>query len=187
MNRDADGFLINTSDWSTEVMNQMAIEDGFEITDEVEKYIMKAREMFNTTGTVPAVRVFAKEFGMDRKAKELYEVFESGPMKKIAKYGGLPKPTWLCKNTNEICINNGAKSELGMELATLYAKNNYNLYLAGRSIEKIRPQSEVLEKQYNNKVTLCELDVTDTSSIKDFYNSLKIKPIGIDLCGRLLS
>ncbi|MBC8399555.1 MAG: TusE/DsrC/DsvC family sulfur relay protein, partial [Flavobacteriales bacterium] len=28
-----------------------------------------------------------------RKAKELYEVFESGPMKKIAKYGGLPKPT----------------------------------------------------------------------------------------------
>ena len=60
---------------------------------EIEKYIMKAREMYNATGTVPAVRVFAKEFGMDRKAKELYEVFESGPMKKIAKYGGLPKPT----------------------------------------------------------------------------------------------
>ena len=93
MNRDADGFLINTSDWSTEIMNQMAIEDGFEITDEVEKYIMKAREMYSATGTVPAVRVFAKEFGMDRKAKELYEVFESGPMKKIAKYGGFPKPT----------------------------------------------------------------------------------------------
>ena len=93
MNRDADGILINTSDWSTERMSEMAIEDGFEITDEVEKYIMKAREMFNATGTVPAVRVFAKEFGMDRKAKELYKVFESGPMKKIAKYGGLPKPT----------------------------------------------------------------------------------------------
>jgi tRNA 2-thiouridine synthesizing protein E len=49
--------------------------------------------MFNQTGTVPAVRTFAKEFGMDRKATKLYEVFESGPMKKIAKYGGLPKPT----------------------------------------------------------------------------------------------
>ena len=73
----------------------------------------------------------------------------------------------------------GAKSELGMELASLYAKNNYNLYLAGRSIEKIRPQSEILEKQNNNKVTLCELDVTDINSHKDFYNSLKIKPIGI--------
>ena len=73
----------------------------------------------------------------------------------------------------------GAKSELGIELASLYAKNNYNLYLAGRSIEKIRPQSEILEKQNNNKVTLCELDVTDINSHKDFYNSLKIKPIGI--------
>jgi tRNA 2-thiouridine synthesizing protein E len=49
--------------------------------------------MFNETGTVPAVRNFAKEFGMDRKASKLYEVFQSGPMKKIAKYGGLPKPT----------------------------------------------------------------------------------------------
>ena len=93
MNRDADGFLINTSDWSKEIMKKMADDDGFLITDEIEVYIMKAREMFNETGTVPAVRVFAKEFGMDRKAKKLYDVFESGPMKKIAKYGGLPKPT----------------------------------------------------------------------------------------------
>ena len=93
MDRDADGFLINTNDWSRDVMSQMAKEDGFIITDEIEKYIMKARDMFNETGTVPAVRVFAKEFGMDRKASKLYEVFESGPMKKIAKYGGLPKPT----------------------------------------------------------------------------------------------
>ena len=93
LNRDGDGFLINTSDWSEEVMYEMAKSDDMEITEEIKTYINKAREMFNATGTVPAVRVFAKEFGMDRKAKELYEVFESGPMKKIAKYGGLPKPT----------------------------------------------------------------------------------------------
>ena len=93
LNRDGDGFLINTSDWSEEVMYEMAKSDDMEITEEIKTYINKAREMFNATGTVPAVRIFAKEFGMDRKAKELYEVFESGPMKKIAKYGGLPKPT----------------------------------------------------------------------------------------------
>ena len=61
--------------------------------DEIKTYIDKAREMYSKSGTVPAVRIFAKEFGMDRKASKLYEVFESGPMKKIAKYGGLPKPT----------------------------------------------------------------------------------------------
>jgi len=71
----------------------MAKSDDMEITEEIKTYINKAREMFNATGTVPAVRIFAKEFGMDRKASKLYDVFKSGPMKKIAKYGGLPKPT----------------------------------------------------------------------------------------------
>jgi tRNA 2-thiouridine synthesizing protein E len=93
LDRDGDGFLKNTNDWSEEVMIQMAEQDGFLITEEIKTYIEKAREMFNESGTVPAVRIFAKEFGMDRKASKLYDVFKSGPMKKIAKYGGLPKPT----------------------------------------------------------------------------------------------
>ena len=93
LNRDGDGFLINTSDWSEEAMYQMAESDEMEITEEIKMYIDKARQMYNETGTVPAVRIFAKEFGMDRKASKLYDVFKSGPMKKIAKYGGLPKPT----------------------------------------------------------------------------------------------
>jgi tRNA 2-thiouridine synthesizing protein E len=93
LNRDGDGFLINTSDWSEEVMYEMAKSDDMEMTDEIKMYIDKARQMYNETGTVPAVRIFAKEFCMDRKASKLYDVFKSGPMKKIAKYGGLPKPT----------------------------------------------------------------------------------------------
>ena len=68
LNRDGDGFLINTSDWSEEVMYQMAESDGMEITEEIKTYIDRAREMYNETGTVPAVRNFAKEFGMDSQA-----------------------------------------------------------------------------------------------------------------------
>ena len=34
LNRDGDGFLVNTNDWSEEVMQQMAQEDDFVITDE---------------------------------------------------------------------------------------------------------------------------------------------------------
>jgi tRNA 2-thiouridine synthesizing protein E len=93
LERDGDGFLINPDQWTRDVMLEMAEADGFEVTEEIEEYINRAREMYDADGVVPAVRVFAKEFGMDRKAKRLYEVFESGPMKKIAKYGGLPKPT----------------------------------------------------------------------------------------------
>ena len=36
----------------------------------------------------------------------------------------------------------GAKNELGIELANLYARNNYNLYLAGRSIKDIQDKSD---------------------------------------------
>jgi len=50
LNRDGDGFLINTSDWSEEVMYQMAESDGMEITEEIKTYIDRAREMYNETG-----------------------------------------------------------------------------------------------------------------------------------------
>ena len=93
LERDGDGFLVDMNSWNRDVMFEMAAEDGFEITEEVEGYINKAREMYDETQMVPRIRDFGKALGMDRKAKALYEVFESGPMKKIAKYGGLPKPT----------------------------------------------------------------------------------------------
>ena len=90
---DGDGFLIDPSVWNEEIMYEISKRDGLELNEEHVKYIMTAREMYNETGTVPAIRVFAKRFGMNRKAEELYELFESGVMKRIAKYGGLPKPT----------------------------------------------------------------------------------------------
>ena len=73
----------------------------------------------------------------------------------------------------------GAKNELGIELANLYARNNYNLYLAGRSIKDIQDKSNEIEKKYKVKSVLCELDVTNYSSHQKMYDSLEIKPIGV--------
>ena len=42
----------------------------------------------------------------------------------------------------------GAKNELGLELASLYAKNNYNIYLAGRSINDLQVESNNIEEKY---------------------------------------
>ncbi len=89
---DADGFLIDRNQWSKEVMYELAKQDGFTLNDEHVKYIIAAREMYEENSTVPAIRDFAKHFGMNRKAKELYELFHSGVMKRIAKYGALPAP-----------------------------------------------------------------------------------------------
>ena len=73
----------------------------------------------------------------------------------------------------------GAKSELGVELARLYASNQYNLYLAGRSINDMRDEANYLEKTFNIKVALSDLDVTDFISHQKFYESMTIKPIGV--------
>ena len=93
MNRDGDGFLVDMNEWTPEVMNEMAAADGVELTEEMISHINLAREMYENDSMVPRVRDFGKALGMDRKAKGLYDVWKSGPMKQIAKYGGLPKPT----------------------------------------------------------------------------------------------
>jgi len=93
LDRDGDGFLLDMGVWSIAVMHEMASEDGVDMTEEKIMYILKARDMYEVDQMVPRIREFAKALGMDRKAKPLYEAFESGPMKQIAKYGGLPKPT----------------------------------------------------------------------------------------------
>ncbi len=90
---DGDGFLIDPSTWNEEVMYELARRDGLELNEEHVKYILAARSMFEENNTVPPIREFAKHFGMDRKAKPLYELFLSGVMKRVAKYGGLFKPT----------------------------------------------------------------------------------------------
>ena len=91
--RDGDGFLVDMNEWTPEVMNEMAEADGFELTEDMVGYIMKAREMYDEDQTVPPLRVFSKATGGDRKGSHLNALFNGGPMKVIAKYGGLPKPT----------------------------------------------------------------------------------------------
>ncbi len=90
---DGDGFLLDPSIWTEEVAKTLAENEGFQLTEEHMKYILAAREMYERDGVVPPIRIFAQEFGMDRKAQPLYDLFLTGPMKRIAKFGGLPKPT----------------------------------------------------------------------------------------------
>lgn len=87
------GYMVNPSDWTPEAMYWLAEKDGLTLTEEHVEYILAAREMYAENNTVPSIRVFAKSFGMDRKAKPLYELFESGVMKRISKWGGMPQPT----------------------------------------------------------------------------------------------
>lgn len=89
--RDGDGYLENMNDWTEEVGRAMAEADGVELTDEKWQQILKAREYYEEYQQVPPIRKFAKYIDMDQK--EVFNMWMTGPMKPITKYGGLPKPT----------------------------------------------------------------------------------------------
>jgi tRNA 2-thiouridine synthesizing protein E len=89
--RDGDGYLESMDDWSAEIGRAMAEADGVEITDEKWDQIMKAREYYEEFQSVPPIRKFAKF--LDKDQKEIFDLWMTGPMKPITKYGGLPKPT----------------------------------------------------------------------------------------------
>jgi tRNA 2-thiouridine synthesizing protein E len=74
-----------------EVMQEMANEDGMNLTDSMVSQIIAAREYFSENSSVPPIRTFAKVVGIDKKI--LFKEWLTGPMKPITKYGGLPQPT----------------------------------------------------------------------------------------------
>jgi len=89
--RDGDGYLIDMNDWTPEIGQAMADEDHYELNEKMWEHITKAREFYEETGTVPPIRKFAKYVGEDQK--DIFELWLTGPMKPISKYGGMPKPT----------------------------------------------------------------------------------------------
>ncbi len=89
--RDGDGYLRDMNEWTEEVARAMAEADGYELNDTKWEQIMKAREYFEEFGSVPPIRKFAQYIGIDQK--EIFDLWMTGPMKPITKYGGMPKPT----------------------------------------------------------------------------------------------
>ena len=90
-NRDGDGYLVDMSDWTEEIGRAMAVVDSYELNDRKWEQIMKAREFYEQYGSVPPIRKFAKFIEEDQK--DVFDLWMTGPMKPITKYGGMPKPT----------------------------------------------------------------------------------------------
>ncbi|MFP6775675.1 MAG: TusE/DsrC/DsvC family sulfur relay protein [PS1 clade bacterium] len=91
LERTGNGYLVDPTIWSMEVMQEMANEDEMDLTDSMVSQIIAAREYFSENSSVPPIRTFAKVVGIDKKI--LFKEWLTGPMKPITKYGGLPQPT----------------------------------------------------------------------------------------------
>jgi TusE/DsrC/DsvC family sulfur relay protein len=88
---DAEGFLTDPKEWSEELADEIAAENGIaELTPRHWLVVRFMRDRYLATGTAPTIRSLGKESGV--AVKELYELFPKGPAKLAAKIGGIPKP-----------------------------------------------------------------------------------------------
>ena len=88
---DPEGFLLDPADWSRELGEQIAAENGLAQLGERHWQVIEfMRDRYLTTGSAPSIRALGKESGVP--VKELYQLFPKGPAKTAAKIAGIPKP-----------------------------------------------------------------------------------------------
>ncbi len=89
---DAEGFLVDPSQWTPEVAAALARDAGIDpLTPEHWKVIAFCREDAAREGQTPGLRRISKLSGVG--TRELYELFPKGPGKLAALVAGLAKPT----------------------------------------------------------------------------------------------
>jgi len=73
----------------------------------------------------------------------------------------------------------GAKSDIAKEIARVYAKNGYNLYLAARDSSELEDLKTDIEVRSGVEVELKEFDITAYETHQSFYDTLDEKPLGV--------
>lgn len=94
---DKHGYLIDFTQWDTELATELATKDGLELTPNHWEIINFVRSFYLKYNTSPAIRALTKamkeEFGEEKaNSRYLYRLFSEGPAKQATKYAGLPKP-----------------------------------------------------------------------------------------------
>lgn len=95
---DEEGYLVNLSDWSEDVANEIARQESIVMSPNHWEVVNFLRDYYNEYQIAPAVRVLTKaigkKLGPDKgNSTYLYELFPYGPAKQACKIAGLPKPT----------------------------------------------------------------------------------------------
>ncbi|HTT12391.1 MAG TPA: TusE/DsrC/DsvC family sulfur relay protein [Burkholderiaceae bacterium] len=95
---DEEGYLVNLGDWSEDVANFIAKQEGLDMSENHWEVVNFLRKYYEEYQIAPAVRVLTKAIGKtlgpDKgNSQYLYELFPYGPAKQACKIAGLPKPT----------------------------------------------------------------------------------------------
>jgi tRNA 2-thiouridine synthesizing protein E len=91
INRNDEGFMTDPNEWTREIAEVIAIEEGIEtLTPAHWQIIDFCRKQGETTGKAPTLRQITTGTGIS--TKDLFALFPKGPAKKVAKVAGLGKP-----------------------------------------------------------------------------------------------
>ena len=86
---DDEGYLTELSQWTRGVAEEIAKEEGIELTAQHWAVIEFIQESFRNQ-TPLSIRSIGKRGPVS--IKEFYELFPDGPLKKASKIAGIPKP-----------------------------------------------------------------------------------------------
>ena len=86
---DGEGYLTDLGQWNREVAEEIAKEEGIQMTDEHWKVIEFIQESFRNKEPL-SIRSLGKRGPVS--IKEFYALFPDGPLKKASRIAGIPKP-----------------------------------------------------------------------------------------------
>lgn len=72
----------------------------------------------------------------------------------------------------------GASSGLGYEFVKLFAKENYEIIIVARTLERL---DKIKDEFSNNKITVIKRDLTKYNAAKELYNEIKARGINIEI------
>ena len=92
----ANGYLVEMSDWNEDVAKVIAEAEGVELTEKAWDLINYLRdEYLNNNGNQPndrnIVKAMSEKWGEKIQSKDLYTLFPMQPSKQAGKIGGLPE------------------------------------------------------------------------------------------------
>ena len=90
LERDAQGFLLHAEQWSEQVAERIARENGIaRLTTRQWEVIIAMRTAFVERGSLPWLHMLSNVSGVS--IQELYRLFPRGPSRLVAKIAGIPK------------------------------------------------------------------------------------------------
>jgi tRNA 2-thiouridine synthesizing protein E len=100
LQRDEEGFLLDPSDWSTDLIEPLAAESGLPMTEERSTIIRYIRDYYEMHQSVPEARVVLRHmqehWGRDKATRRyLYQLFPRGYGQQACKIAGMRKPRKL--------------------------------------------------------------------------------------------